>query len=286
MPEKTGTQSPKRESRRLADLLSHPRQAAFFAALSDFDLQTLASDIRRNGLQHPIEILPSNRAGLPPNTIIKGHERKRALILNKQAETTVRVRYDLVDASAGKIERILLEDNQNRKQLDPLTRAQVALRLLEIERDRPRRRRAPDEEAEARDRVGNAIGMSGRNLARYWKVLQTPLEVQHALRDGKLTLANAGRVAALAKPKQTKIAEAIRGGQEPSIAVSKYLKSDRPAQQQLRDPVAMFAMTLTQAVAELNSRAELIDNDSVAEYRRQLQSATTAIKKLMDRLGP
>ena len=65
------------EKRNLADLIDHPLQSSYFDALSDHELRALADDIGRNGLKNLIEILPANAAGLPANTIIDGHQRRR-----------------------------------------------------------------------------------------------------------------------------------------------------------------------------------------------------------------
>ena len=56
---------------------------------------------------------------------------------------------------------------------------------------------------EARDRVGRALGMSGRNLGRYLRVLKTPVAVQNAFRAGYAVACNAQRrVADLEKKAQ------------------------------------------------------------------------------------
>src|SRR3954469_20477876 len=109
---------PRREKRLLRDLKPFPAQPLFFGDLSDHELEALAEDIKRNGLRNPIEVLPKNRAGYPADTIIRGHQRRRALELNGEAETTVLIRHDLADADA--IEKCFLEDNQHRRHLDPL----------------------------------------------------------------------------------------------------------------------------------------------------------------------
>src|SRR5688572_7253711 len=100
--------TPRREWRRLNDLKPHPLQSAYFDELSDSDLQDLAGDIAANGLRHPIEILARNRAGLPANTILAGHQRRRALLLNGETEAEVLVRYDLTNVDAQVIEREFL----------------------------------------------------------------------------------------------------------------------------------------------------------------------------------
>src|SRR5436305_951492 len=64
----------RREIRKLKDLKPFPLQKDFFDDLPDHELEALAAGIERNGLRNPIEILPKNRAGYPPNTILNGHQ--------------------------------------------------------------------------------------------------------------------------------------------------------------------------------------------------------------------
>src|SRR5688572_21598380 len=89
---------PEEEQRRLADLVEHPLQPTYNDGLSDDALKRLAGDIKRNGLREKIQILPANKAGLPKNTTLDGHQRRRALLLNGESTTTVIVRHDLADA--------------------------------------------------------------------------------------------------------------------------------------------------------------------------------------------
>src|SRR5262249_16316468 len=152
----------------------------YFPDLSPYDLGLLAEDIQRNGLRHKIEVLPVNKAGLAGDTVLDGHQRWRALLLNGETQVQVIVRYDLAATDRATVEGAFLEPNRNRRQLSPLGKARVALRLYEIEIGRRRDRFLSIEEGEARDRVGKTVGMCGRNLARYVNVLRTPAEVQEA----------------------------------------------------------------------------------------------------------
>jgi ParB-like chromosome segregation protein Spo0J len=170
----------------LRDLLSYPTQRTYFENLSDVDLARLADDIDRNGLRSAIEVLGENTAGLPRGTILSGHQRKRALLSLGKKNSTVIVRNDLRDATPAEIERLFLEANLNRRQMHPLDKARSVLRLFEIER--ARRRGESVITGEARDRVGKAIGVSGRTVSRYLGVLRTSAAVQAAFRSGQLSL--------------------------------------------------------------------------------------------------
>lgn len=215
--------SPQLETRRLDDLRAHPDQAQFFPPLSDDNLKALAEDIEANGLNFPIEVLPKNDAGLPADTIVRGHQRLRALKLLKEAETEMLVRYDLADATRDEIDAEFLRDNLNRRQMDKLSSARVTLALLEKEQGRKVRMNDWGESSSARDVVGKAIGMSGRNLQRYWRILQTPLEVQEAFQRGDLNLVDAARVEQLDARRQQQIADAIRRGKSPLTTVRMHL---------------------------------------------------------------
>src|SRR4051794_16886570 len=100
---KARARKPKLEMRTLAELLPYPEQQYYFGDIDPHRLQSLADDIRAQGLRCPIEVLPRNRAGLPANTILCGHQRRRALQLNGESQTRVLVRYDFADADAPTI---------------------------------------------------------------------------------------------------------------------------------------------------------------------------------------
>jgi hypothetical protein len=87
--------------RKLDDLIEFPLQQTYFPPLSEDRLRALADDIKRNGLRHSIEVLPENKAGYPADTIVKGHMRRLALLLNGETTAEVLVRYDLAEIWGG-----------------------------------------------------------------------------------------------------------------------------------------------------------------------------------------
>lgn len=210
----------KLELRNLSDLVPFPMQGHYYDPLSDEDLADLAASIKRDRLRFPIEILPKNKAGFPPNTILSGHCRKAALELNGEKTTKALVRHDLTNASKEEIEAAFHDDNKNRRQLDPLAKARVAVRMLELERKREGRQ---IQNGEARDRVGQALGMSGRNLDRYVRILSTPLAIQNAFRAKRITLLNVGKIAGLPRSCQQEIAARLDAGEEPRSFLKEYL---------------------------------------------------------------
>jgi ParB-like chromosome segregation protein Spo0J len=239
-----------REMRKLKDLKPFPLQAEFFDDLSPHDLSQLAADIERNGLLNPIRILPKNAAGYPANTILSGHQRVRALIQNGKTEVLVVVCYDLSDADAATIERTFLEDNHNRRHQDPLAKARVALALLQIERKRKPGEVPRWDDHDARDRVGKALGMSGRHLGRYFRLLRTPVEVQNAFRHRELALVVAEKVADLNARDQESVADRIRAGENAKDVILAYFPKPA-AKPKGFSPLERLHRALVEAQAEL-----------------------------------
>jgi ParB-like chromosome segregation protein Spo0J len=153
-----------RSTRELDGLTAHRLQFNLFRPLSDKEHARLVEDIRTHGVLQPIEITDDGM-------IIDGHERVRAARAIGLTEIPVRVRDDLADQTA--IDRRHAEANLNRRQLDPLDRARLALHLFQLEKGRKKIREL--EQEELHDRVGAALGMGGRIVQRYLKLAQAPL---------------------------------------------------------------------------------------------------------------
>ncbi len=218
------------ETRVLADLLPYPKQREFFDDAEGPEFDNLVKDIKQRGLQQLPEILPENQAGLPPNTILLGHRRIRALIKLGYVEYEVVVRYDLAEASPETIEEEFLKDNLARRHQSRLSLARIYKRLLEIERAgrKPEFTRRGTEihqrplDVETRDLIGKQFGVSGRTLDRWCRVLELPLEIQQAVENDRLPITVGDRLASLKPSVQEKIAAAIRDGLAPRKAVAKY----------------------------------------------------------------
>ena len=235
------------EERKLTDLIPHPLQDQYYAGLDEHALNQLAEDIERHDLRELIEILPENTAGLPPNTIISGHQRCRALQLLGYEETDVWVRYDLADAPAEVIEQYLLDSNQHRQHLSKLQQARIALRSYELEKNRDPGELRQWEQDEARDRVGQQIGMSGRNLQRYFRVLKTPIEVQHAFEEKRLSLVEASEVAGFSREQQEEIIAGIKEGCDAKSVVGRFRQKRRTVRP-IHELMRQFGAKLTQEI--------------------------------------
>lgn len=274
---------PQYEDWTLEDLRPHPQQAVYFTGLDEYGLTELAADIQRNDLKEPIEVLPEdNTAGLPKGTIISGHQRRLALIKLGHEACVVYVRYDLAGVSADEIERYLLDANQHRQHLTKLQQARIARRLYEIERNRAPGSLRDSEAEEARDRVGQQIGMSGRNLQRYWNVLDAPLELQLAFDQGKLSLTIASRVAGLPHVDQNEIAERIADGEDPKEVAESFLEKKNgppPIDTLLR----RFHAALERSLAEIKPRTKEIRTAPPEDSVQLLEDACNFLNKLKKR---
>ena len=161
------------ETRQLGKLVNHPRQAELFPALNEHELQALADNIDRIGLQQPIEVLPpGNAAGLPAGTILRGHQRRRALQLLGYEEAEVLVLHDLAGADRNTVDLHFVEENLHRRQLTPLAKARAALAVFDLERGRSSDELSDGDAQDARDRVAKSLNLgSGRHLQRYLNLL-------------------------------------------------------------------------------------------------------------------
>lgn len=272
---------PQREARALSTLRAYPTQAGMFDPLSDADLEALARDIRERGLKHSIEVLPANAAGLPAGTVVCGHQRLRALQLNGETEVVVLVRHDMAGATRAQIEAEFLTDNLLRRQMDPLAKARVALRRAEVEREINGTDGGPEKEGEVRDRVGRAIGMSGRNLVRYLSILRAPVEVQTAFQAGRLKLVPAARVGGLDKKAQTAISRRLRKGEDAAEVVKDYLAA--PEAKSIAAPdqvVRAFAVGLEKLLAALAPALAEVGPADVEPHLARLKQARLRIGNL------
>jgi hypothetical protein len=115
-------------SRPVNSLKPYPLQAEMFGDLSQPELDSLAADIKKNGLRDEIEILPSG-------TIIAGHQRLRAVKLLGWKKVDCWIRDDLAEQGEVAIEGRFIEDNLNRRHLTKLAIARAYLHLRELQQE-------------------------------------------------------------------------------------------------------------------------------------------------------
>jgi hypothetical protein len=136
--------------------------------------------------------------------------------------------------------------------------------------------------------------MSGRNLNRYLRVLQTPVEVQNAFRSRDLTLVVAEKVAGLGPKGQKALAERLRRLQvaqlpkrERKAAVDKLVAEFLPrraSEPSLAKRLGHFLEALRQAQAELAHRVREIQFGPCSTALEDLRHGRDLIDALLARL--
>lgn len=252
-------------------------QPLFYAVTSKEENERLAADLSDHGQRDPIVVVPIK--GTPSRfTILDGHRRVAAFKVLAWQDIDAIVRWDLADAAESAVEAEFLKFNFNRRQLHPIDKSRVALRLFEIEKGRPRGQLRPRDEHEARGRVGKAIGMSGRNLSRYFRLLLTPVAIQNAVRDGKLALVLGERTSWLTKENQAKIAARITAGEDPKAVVAEYIAISNGRHKKASAAFRSFKRHLEAALADLEGRTGQI-------YRKEIHDSLPLFAKVSDLLS-
>ena len=248
--------------RNLADLRPHPRQAELFADLSQVELDALADDLNRNGLQHPIEILPNG-------TIVCGHQRVRAAELLGWEKIDVIVRHDLESQRPEAVDRHLIADNLRRRHLSPLAKARCIQALHEIRRAE-RNPLSPEVIGDQREVMSEELGMTPRNANRYQAALRTPSEVQNAFDRGEISLELAAKVDTLSAEQQGQITERIVGGEKPRTVIEAVLSGveRRPCQSPLR--ASRFYSRLQRWLHQIQAFSATASAENPGEHRIQL----------------
>ena len=250
------------KDRLLSSLKSHPRQREFFPDDQNIGIDALAEDIKKNGLINPIEIMSDG-------TIIAGH--RRVLAAKSLAKKKIRcwVRDDLETEGKHAVERRLIEDNLNRRQMSKLATVRCIAAQVRLEQNQ--RKRGVAMGGDLRDIVGKRLGISGRNLERYVRVAETPLEVQQAFEAGHLPLVKAAQVANLPDDIQARIAKKIgKLDDKQSIkqVVENYVGSTSKKLSRLKKDLALFVADLKRGHKALNGKISKKDGHF---FRRDLE---------------
>src|SRR5215831_3164401 len=152
----TGEPIKRVEKWEIGRLRPHPKQAELFPDPPEHEAKELAADLKQNGLLQPVEALADG-------TLVCGHKRTAAARLLAWTHIDVWVRGDLEEKGPAAVEARLVEDNLFRRQLGPLEIARCYQRLRQLERGG--RSAFPDYgRGDLRDRIGRALGVSGRTL--------------------------------------------------------------------------------------------------------------------------
>lgn len=171
---------------KISSLYTHPLQEDIFCETSESALEELADDIKKNGLQIPIEILKDG-------TIICGHRRVQAMLENGETKIPAIIRDDLGDdANDPVVINRLVNDNLQRRNLDDLELARCCKVMKESGL-------LPDSKGDIRDFIAALIGcgLSGRSLDRLVRLLDLPREIQDMITRGELNKSQGAKILAL-----------------------------------------------------------------------------------------
>jgi ParB family chromosome partitioning protein len=256
------------------ELKDHPWQAELFHDLEGGEWEDFLASVRQEGLREPIWVTTDG-------VIIDGHQRVRAAEELGWTEIKAWVRDDLTDWDA--IQRAHISANKDRRQLDPLDKARLAKRQMEIERLEGRRGLYDGDREDLRDRVGKQLGMSGRHAERLIKITSTPMAVQRAFSQGLITVVTAARVAGLGWVKQDQLASEIEAGADPAEVVAKYLPSKRQT--------VSLGKTFEKLIGQIEEALEVLEgreseSQCVPPSPERFLDAVERLVRFRDRLAP
>ena len=272
---------PERQQLKLSQLQDYPLQSQTYSP-SSVDEDERLKNVLCTGVYDPLHVMPpNNKAGLPEYTKLDGHRRARLLAELGQEEAEVIVRYDLVNADRTYVDMAFYDFALGRRNSHPLDLARMVLRRYELEKGRSRGKLRQQDEMEARDRVGKAIGMSGRNLHRYFRLLLTPDEVQRAVRDGQLSLVMGEKVEGVTKLQQAEIAQRIRGGENAKKVIGEYIAKASDRHRKAEDAFIALTKDLERALADLEDRPNKIYCQTLKEHTPLLERSQKLITKLI-----
>ena len=201
---------------KVSELKAHTYANQVFGAPADHEVKELSEDLKKSGQLNPLDILPDGR-------ILDGRTRLKAAKLAEIEELTVVV-HDLNDDEA---KEFILESNLLRHHFDKLTVARIYRELKQLSRGTGKK--AKDGAGELRKRLGKRFGMSGRTLDRYEKLLETPMGLQLAYRQGDITDGQMMAVAKLSEKHQGELEAIVKKSKTPQDAIKEFLAKHKPA---------------------------------------------------------
>ena len=222
------TPEPRTETWLIANLKPNPGQESTITPLTTEERSALKADIEKNGMVHPVEILPDG-------TTLDGHNRVDIQRERGQTEIEVLVRHDLEHAGAAAQETRFLLANLNRRQLDNLGKVKIVARLAEIECGKPITELPTRGLNQVKESIAKRLSLTPRSVSRYMHIGRAPLAVQQSFARGGLTLDTASRVAKLSQQVQQEIVDRIESGERGEAVVKEYLPRKRPQKSGLVD---------------------------------------------------
>ena len=190
-----GTESHTRTHRGVTYAVSpaHPAAGAF-PWLPEAELQALADDIAANGQQYKIVRLPDGR-------VVDGRNRELACLVAGEEP-----QYAEQDMGDDDVVRLVLSRNVHRRHLDASQRAMVAAQLATLAKGRPPENASRDAFTQAE--AAGTLDVSRSSVQRATAVVNKAPELVEPVRDGRLDVKTAAKVAAMPPETRERVATA------------------------------------------------------------------------------
>lgn len=206
------------DRRRIFDLWPNPQQAEVFDELNADELEALSQSLKKHGLQHPVHITPDN-------IVLSGQQRICAALRLGWKEIDVIVRYDLAAQGEAAVSEFFVEENLNRRQLDPIGMARAYRELQRIERLQREQGQTADDgvREDMRDRLAKRLGRTGRQLDRLVRLLSLPRAIQTAVSQRRLPVSAAEKLFLVTEEAREAAASAVEKGEDPRAVVDRVV---------------------------------------------------------------
>jgi len=270
----------------IAQLRPHPLNAELYQSRAAWQIEDLAQDIKANGLQEEVEVVPPSKGKI--HDIISGSGRTAAG--KSLGWKTIRcwIRDDLVKAGPEAIESRVIEANLHRRQLSRLDTVRSYRFLLERARKPNGSRLHKDEvKGDLRDRVAQRFGTSGKTMERWVKVLDLPIALQQLVDDGPLPMTVAIKLVNLPVETLDDIAARIGKGESWKAVTAEHIdahvdevQSRKPAKQ----VVLKFICHLSRFIRDLTGPISEDDEAVFNGYPNALRRGRTLIAALVAQL--
>ena len=256
----------------------HPFHEQIFGPPDPAEIKRLASDIKTNQLNHPLDVTPDLQ-------IVGGRKRYLALQQLAWQEVPVHIRQELTCEAS--IRRFIIRDNFIRHDNTPLERARCAQQLKELALngsfdDLPQWKQNSAQKKLAQQ-IGEMLGIGRRQVDRLLRVLETPLSVQRAFEQG-LPIKLAESVAGLASQIQAQIALEIEQGGDPREVIQRHVQTsaNRPkgpteAYRRLLQRLAAMGEALEGCQGQIATSA-----DGYQDHLRILQQTQAWLDRLIE----
>ena len=259
----------------LSSLLPHPRQVELFGDITSDEVKALAKRYAIAASIPPIEVSTGN-------VIIVGYAQYLAYKHMGNHSVPAIVRDDLLDEAA--VVKRLLVVGMEEPGLPLLTLARCYMALQDNAR-----KLLPHEMAITRSRAcdylcGRFPNISRETGSRYCRLLQTPIEVQHALTNGQLCLKELEAVYKTSPETRQEIADEIRGGAVPREVVQRHIVKPKHQHKETYDAVRAMARDMKHWDTDLDGRLEevrgwpLEDIDLLVKWQARLGQIYSQLK--------